>query len=77
MNRTVNLLLNGPILPIVTATAGVSLYWVLRVVAKRSASYGLMVAEFGAPTRIERIALGVFIAACYVLLVYRLAFAAS
>lgn len=70
--RPLDLALNGPIVPLVTATVGVTVYWILRVRATRSASYELLARELGEPGRIERALLGGFVLACYALITYRL-----
>ena len=72
MTRTVNLLLHGPILPLLLAVAAVTLYCYLRLFGTRTASYRAMVAQNGVPTSPERYFLVSLLVACYALVLYRL-----
>ena len=72
MSRTVNLLLHGPILPLLFAVGGVTIYCYLRLFGTRTASYRAMATQLGVPTSPERYLLVSLLIASYVLVLYRL-----
>jgi hypothetical protein len=72
MSRTVNLLLHGPLLPLLSAVGALTLYCYLRLFGTRTASYRSMVSQLGAPNLPERYLLVSILFASYVLVLYRL-----
>jgi len=71
MSRTVNLLLHGPILPLLFAVGGVTLYCYLRLFGTRTASYRVLAEQLGVPALLERYLLVSLLIASYVLVLYR------
>lgn len=71
MERSLNLLLHGPVSPLVVGTLGVTVYWILRFHARGTARYRLLAAELGEPDRVERWCMSGGVLALYLLLAYR------